>query len=445
MSLTAVFLLGISLYAQNNKRLNDTSQMFEGIVKTIVFEDGQGTQKQVLDTGGKLIPLFSANNSFLNKKVLVSGKVDAAGGLTPESVKLLDPLTETSTTVSGLRTVLILLINFADDKTEPASVEEVRDLVFKSDSYSANAYYRQASDYKMSLGGIKRADGDVVGYITVPYNSGCSQEHSEFDAAANNAARQLGYEPAVYDSVVYVFPTLEKNKNFTCPASAYGTIGSVGNNLSGGRIWLHTALNLFSYKHEIGHNLGLHHSNSLSGCSSTQAFTNCTKFVEYGDPFDPMGTGDVLFNNYNRLILGWNSGGVATFSNPGTYYVNLYAPSRPNKRATVVKIQLKNQDGSPTGEALYLEFRRNAPLFERFNDVINGNAARGISIRLGNDSLNYPAGRKPSLIDTTPLTDSDDAPLLAGDTFANSFYGFSITTIGTNPMLGARVKIELTR
>ena len=74
----------------------------------------------------------------------------------------------------------------------------------------------------------------------------------------------------------------------------YAPDGNVDTHIPGGKTW-----NKGPYKsvraHELGHNMGMHHSSSL----------DCDGFVEYGDPRCIMGSGDTSFNAPQRLTHGW--------------------------------------------------------------------------------------------------------------------------------------------
>jgi hypothetical protein len=64
--------------------------------------------------------------------------------------------------------------------------------------------------------------------------------------------------------------------------------------------------------HELGHTYGLAHARreTCRGCSKE----------EYGDPFSPMGHGQLDFSAYEKLQMGWLHE-VAHISRPGTYTI----------------------------------------------------------------------------------------------------------------------------
>jgi hypothetical protein len=150
----------------------------------------------------------------------------------------------------------------------------------------------------------------------------------------------------------------------------------------------------------------------------------------------------IFFNNYYRRSLGWLTGRTEVVTASGDY--NILPPSVPTKGNQVLQIPLKLPNGELTNYSYYLEFRR--PL--RFDIPLPYNnysqpVYRGICIRYG---FNEQIGFETNLIDTVPNTPTlYDAPLIAGNTFTDTRHGVTITTLSTNPVNGARVRIQLSR
>jgi len=76
--------------------------------------------------------------------------------------------------------------------------------------------------------------------------------------------------------------------------------------MPGRRTWVNGTLATSLVAHELGHNLGAHHANALRCGQDASAATlggACTS-IEYGDPFDAMGSGRALMSSWHRAQIG---------------------------------------------------------------------------------------------------------------------------------------------
>lgn len=414
----------------------------KGFVEQIVVEDTPTRYEYVLASDNGKRYRLSASHSlveYANRRVTVAGILDADGLNISDEIKTVEAMQSVSPPAPtfGSRKVLTLLINFTNFQAQPTTVQQARSSIFTS-AISANSYFKEASLYRYNLTGIERADGDVVGWLTLPFtNASCDVNRimTEWTQGADALARQNGYEPNNYNSVLYVFPT-------TCIPSAIGTRGSVGDTTRVQRAWFASG-DMNSVKaitHEIGHNLGLDHANAFV-CSGTNIPDSCQNIV-YGDPFDVMGgSSSFFFNNYYRLSLGWLTGKTQIVTASGEY--NLLAPSITAKGNQILQILLRDPNGETALYSYYLEFRRPYSFDNLFGDNRSLPIYNGVSIRY---AFREPLGFETYLIDTTPNTSNrNDAPLTVGNTFTDTENGVTITTLSTNPMRGARVRIELSQ
>jgi hypothetical protein len=183
----------------------------------------------------------------------------------------------------GPQRILVALLTWGP---EPFARDDVRRIVFDE----VDAFYRRMSYGKVSL------VGDVTPWLAAfPGPAGCNLPTVR--AAGRDALRLAGYNPAAYDRVVYVHPTVG------CPWSGVTQAADV---------FLNGAVTTHLVAHELGHSFGLAHAN----------LTDCRRHgcgaLEYGDPYDTMGTGDGDFSAQAKVGLGWLTR-VTRVKKSGTY------------------------------------------------------------------------------------------------------------------------------
>jgi hypothetical protein len=169
-----------------------------------------------------------------------------------------------SAAVAGQRPTLVILLNFqnAPNECTPAGVSN---LVFGATS-SVDGLYQE-----MSNGGLWFT-GTVVGPYTINYNSSGNCDYTAWANAADAAATAAGIQLSQFQHKVYVLP-----KRNPC---SWAGLGTVGGNPS--RAWIGLCDVADVYAHELGHNLGMHHS-------ATDANNDGAADCEYCDNSDIMG------------------------------------------------------------------------------------------------------------------------------------------------------------
>lgn len=341
------------------------------------------------------------------------------------------PVADAATTVTKKK-VAVIMINWQNDTRTPYTEDQIRGRFFTS-STSANAYYKENSFGWTELIGSSRPDGDVFGWITVPYdNTNCNSMYSTWSQSAEDILAASGVDLSVYNIKTYFFA-----RNSTC---GWGGLGYVGGDPT--RSWINST-GMQAVIHELGHNLGAHHSGSWlcsenSARVSVSADVNCT-LDEYGDIYDVMGfdpTGPTTrhMNNYHkgqsgsltRTYLNWflpeNTQTLDRHTNlDGIYTLNPIEQVSSGIQSLRVP-RLLNSSGVAT-DYYYLEARKPVG----FDSAIGTYATNGIFIRI---APNYNSITKSKLIDTHPETTTfNDAPLSIGQTFNDPYNNINITLL----------------
>ncbi|MGB2694298.1 MAG: flexitail domain-containing putative surface protein [Dehalococcoidia bacterium] len=325
--------------------------------------------------------------------------------------------------VPGQRRVLVMLLNFLNDASEPWSPQEARELVFTGDA-SVNAYYQEVSGGTVSLTGARQPDGDIFGWYTVPYNNtGC--RIYDWRDAVSAAATANGYDLSAYDHVIFMFP------HTSCGWGGFAWFLHRHSYING-------APTLRVVAHEIGHNLGLYHAASRTCVNSlgqrVAVGGTCTG-DGYGDPFDIMGgalTRHFHGRHKGQLELLPPANILAT--SPGEQTVTLASSEEPLV-GQAQEIRIPRWMDSTKTEYYSLDFRQ--PYGAYFDDFLPGDpAVSGVAIRMTPDPSSTSW-----LLDATPATATfADAPLPVGETFSDQMAAISITTLDVSPS-GVTVRI----
>jgi hypothetical protein len=398
------------------------------------FKQGTTTNEYTLVNGNERVTL---NFPGEGPKLLLSGSSVRVSGL-----RLANDLALAGTTTSDgftvttelqpghtVRKMAIIKINFLD-KTDPFSLDTAHSLIFTSSS-SSNNYFLDASFGKLSFIGKIRPDGDTYGPFTITYNSSpCSS--SAWMTAAINAATAAGNDMTGYNNIMLVMP------GTPCTGGGFATVGG-----NPGYVWINGSGNFNNsiVTHEIGHNVGAHHSSSLY-CTDAAGLPvtmggSCTTW-EYGDQFDIMGTGGSgsgsrHFNNFQKGRVNWlEAVNTQTVTASGRYTIAPIETASAGVQSLRIPVP-------GTTKFYYLEFRQPSG-FDTFSST--SSVANGILIRLSPD---YTVSAKPLLYDTTPGSANNfiDSALAVGRTFNDATSGISVTTVSVSPT-GAVVDVMLT-
>jgi M6 family metalloprotease-like protein len=304
----------------------------------------------------------------------------------------------------GDQKTLVMLVNFTDNRTQPYTVAQARTGYAAADAWVRQVSYRQTS-----------LNIDIIGWYALPMRSGC--DFWGIQAQADSVVQAAGVDLSVYVRKVYAFPT-----NSSCNFVGLGTVGGLPS-----IIWINGNTDTGTLAHEIGHTLGLYHSNAID-CHPTVLTPPCT-MVEYGDRNDAMGGSNGHYNAFQKQRLGWLGFGVSPpitqVVSSGTYTIDAYEMPGTEPKALVIA------RGS-TGDSFYVELRR--PL--GYDALLS---RTGVLVHMASSLPDSSA-----LLDMTPSTSPlrDDSFLEVGKAFKDPVTGITITTVAIGE-LSATIKVDM--
>ena len=172
--------------------------------------------------------------------------------------------------------------------------------------------------------------------------------------------------------------------------------------------------------HELGHNLGLYHSHSIS-CPPAVLGPTCTT-LDYGDSIDTMGGSGGHYNAFQKQRLGWLGYGVSppitSVQSSGTHTIAAY--EAPGSVAKALKIQR----GPASAQAFFFVELRTKTLLDSFLPSI------GVFVHMASDNNSNSS----YLLDMTPETQYAwyYEFLAVGKSFTDSVSGVTIETVSAN-------------
>ncbi len=370
----------------------------------------------------KNAPSIPTDSSVSVQGFQIDNELVAQGGGTPSGG--VSVINESRTSTVGNQRTLVFLVNFQDDPTELIDGGQVKNSLFNNQN-SVNNFYKENSYNKIDF------SVDVAGYFTIPYkNFDCNSKYDEWAYSAEAIAFSKGIDISKYNRHVFVFAGRD------CDFSG---LGSVGGNPS--KAWITGTSDESVFAHELGHNLGLSHANSLDcdGESVKESIWDCHS-EEYGDPTDVMGGYYYSFNAPHKDEVGWlDSSQITTVNNNSTVTLTPLEQNTPGLKA--VKIPIPNSD-----EYYYLSFRQRFG----FDSTLDSRFVNGANIHIWKKMNqvydNYT--EQPNLIDTFPnsypseFNDVLDSALIDGKTFTDPYNGISVKQI-SHSLSGVSLEIKI--
>lgn len=316
----------------------------------------------------------------------------------------------------GEQRTAVFLVNFQDKPTEqPWTKAEMHDRFFTQISN----FFLETSYQQTWL------TGDVYGWFTLPINSTDTCNSLEIGDAADAIATANNVDLSQYDRYVYVFP------QSSCLWSGIATVGGLQT-----RSWVNNMPYTKVPAHELGHNLGLLHSQAWD-CDGDVLNTNCV-FITYGDRIDTMGASPAHYNAYQKERLGWlnqsQTPPILTVDQTGRYSIELVETTTANAKALKIFKDIDPANGQ--SRWYYVEFRQpvGEDQFIHYN-MDEENITNGVTIRIGTDDK----ADSSFLLDMTPESnlslDLFDAALTVGQSYTDTEAGITITTEYTDSQI----------
>lgn len=392
------------------------------------FDTGVSATEYILNTSkGRKKLQFGEKTPALTTgtKIRINGVAANQGTITVADPEQQISVLAQAPTPSTTRNVAVIMMNFINNQKKPVGRTHIKKVTF-TDTKSVNAFFQENSSGKVTLEGALDKNGDIFGWYKLPFtNTSCNI--SAWAVAADAAAKKDGFVASNYQSIIYYFP-------FSSSCLWSGAATAAGNP---GRAWINGAYADYVVTHELGHNFTFAHANGYKCLDSqNQAVTlseHCTA-LEYGDPFDSMGSGYFMhFNNAWKQKAGWyDSVELQTITSTGIYTLKPVESSANGIKALRIP--------RDTQTDFYLEYRQ--PL--GFDTVIRNYPAviKGISLRLGPVGTAY---RPTYLLDATPTTQGFsfiDSSLQPGKTFSDPASGISVSTVSVSAS-GATVSVVI--
>lgn len=451
-ALPAAYLQGLSpeLQAALERHTSPTGQM-EVLIETDFTENTLRAHYRLKPPSGDSLTLHFAGEP----PSLRSGdQVQAHGVQLVEHLVLGEGAPATTMTIigptnvrtTGRRTVLPILVNFLNRQEQPFTPAQVTAALEETSRYFRENSYQQ----------LELVIAPSLGWYTLPMTLDATCPYNRiFDEAMKAAAADA--DLSAFNHLVVVMPP--DGYEF-CKWAGLGTLGeptfvTPDGSITAGKIWInYPVAGVFVYVHELGHNLGLPHANALDCPGAPLLETGCTH-VEYGDPFDVMGSGNsgywighvnIAYKEHLKWLSPANILLLEAGVDSGTYALEFL--EAPSTRLQGLKIILP-----PTTLAFqttyYVSYRQpvgfgTLPQDDRRR--FDGAMIHRILPQFPNQSVN-----DTKLLDMTPdvppdsVTGSDfydrlDSRLPLGAQFTDPISGLTIRTVGLG---GATINVQV--
>lgn len=311
--------------------------------------------------------------------------------------------------------VLVILLNFqptppATAPSQPFTQAEVDTVMFSGSGSVAN-YWSETSF------GNQLVTGTVTPWLTASFQTPASCDYSGIATEARRLAQAAGYNLASYQKVHYLFTRVS--------ACGWAGLGEV----PGTQTWSNQYNTLGVIGHELGHNFGLGHANSLP-CNGVTIATNCpTNRPEYGDPWDIMGNQSSRHvNAWQKNFMGWVTDAKVAMHPGGTATYTLSPLTSPG--GTLYAVQVP----AAVHRTYWLEYREATG----FDAGLPASATNGVIVHLA--GLMHQSDRSEygcwdtCFLDMVPATTTmADGALQVPNAFVDALTGVTVTAVSKAP------------
>ena len=310
----------------------------------------------------------------------------------------------------GEQKVLGILVNFANNTSQPITKEQARESLFTG-ADSLNAFLKESSFGKIWL------TGDVVGYHTINYDySVCSADL--WRKAARAAVIASGVDVTKYNHLYFIFPN----------SKGCGMFGWSDKYKTPTETIIVYKMIVGTMAHEYGHFFNFPESESLNcGSRSVDIYSNCV-FDLYGDLYDTMGAGGQYhFNAAHKVAIGWiPASNVLPVSTDGNYTIYPVEKTASGPQALAIRKPDSNEE-------YYIDYRQ--PI--GFDKTLPLGIISGANIILTRpyqtSATPYYGGLYTGRIDATPGdNDFTNSALADGKSFIDTINGITVTQVSHN-------------
>ena len=361
-----------------------------GTTREVVREapDGGAPERDtVLQTRDGLVQLTDSSRVPMNTRVTVRATPTADDQLQVTRVLASAAAPDgTPEQWQGMRSVYVAIVTPANQKANTNTATKVDSLVTQ-----ASDYWSSQTRGQVSFGVVETARYSSV--------SLCDEADDLWNEAVEKFGHDENGDPNALGPGKHLL-VVAPNDGPGCDYG-FGTIGGLGVDQDANAVML-SAPDKSLYAHELGHNLGLDHSNSVmcgkvqDGVWSNGKFTGC-RAHDYDDLLDVMGYSGPTFGEGNLNIahqddFGIQSDVIRSITTPGTTSVTIAPLSSTSTAVRGVRVT------DVQGQTYFVQYRtrsgRDAVAARNPPAVAGGRGAPGESRRLRGPRL-LPAGRHP--------------------------------------------------
>jgi M6 family metalloprotease-like protein len=319
----------------------------------------------------------------------------------------------------GTKQVLVIRVDFSDVPGEPITQAAALNVM----NNGVRPYFEDVSYGQTS---ISATVSDTVYRMPQTGNAYARDDNEDQMHADARAAAGANYTVSSYDRVIVVFPNIGTSR-FSDSKITFGGEALV----NAANVWINgsASFTMATVSHELGHTYGLLHANLWRINDGNPISTNGTS-LEYGDPFDVMGSTSVTgvtrdtrhhFSPWHKNRLGWlPDSAVTTVTTSGTYRIYRF-DSRDAPRTQAQALRIFRDGVRWYWVGLRQNFATGSP---QANDAY---VTWGFNNRQQSQLLDL----------TTPGSSANDASLKLGVTFSDPVSGVSIKPIargGSDPV-----------